>query len=163
MENNIKNIAKNIYSFSCFVSEQEKWTQYSDKLSSLWGELEIVNALALDEWDKEGSPSNCGKWQQKYQKDAINITTEFLNELELFFNDIVDNVVNNEDKFNNLFNQLENDDYFKSKFSSYWNRLNILYFIFKDDREMFADKYKNELIDLLLEIIHFYPYKFLSS
>ena len=163
MENNIQHIIKNIYSFSYFVSSNEIWGTYSDKLSSLWGELEIVNAVALDEWDRDGSPSNWSKWQEKYQKEAIELTTVFLNELELFFNDIVANIVNNEDKFHILFNKLENDDYFKSKFSPYWNELDTLYFIFNDDREMFVDKYKNELIDLLLKIIHFYPYKFLDA
>ena len=158
MENNIQNIVKNISSFSYVLSDNEIWSTYSKKLSYLLNELEIVNAVALDEQERNGSSSN---WE-KYQKEAIELTTEFLNELELFFNHIVDDIVNNEDKFHHLFNLLENDDYFKSKFSSYWNELDTLYFIFNDDRKMFLEKYKNELFDLLLKIIHLYPYKFLS-
>ena len=158
MENNFQNIVRNISSFSYFLSDNEIWATYSKKLSSLLNELEIVNAVASDERDRDSSSSNL----EKYQKEATDITTEFLNELELFFHHIVDDIVNNEDKFYYLFNMLENDDYFKSKFSSYWNELDTLYFIFNDDRKMFVEKYKNELLELLLKIIHFYPYKFLS-
>ena len=149
-------ITKNINHFCGFVSMAEYFSDYSNKLSKIWLPLELLNADALEDVDVYEN------WNIKYQQEAIKLTTEFLNELELFFDHIVNDIVNNEEKFHRLFNLLENDDYFKSKFSSYWNELDTLYFIFNDDREMFVDKYKNELIDLLLKIIHFYPYKFLD-
>ena len=150
-------ITKNINHFCGFVSMAEYFSNYSDKLSKIWLPLELLNADALEDVEVYEN------WNVKYQQEAIELTTEFLNELELFFNHIVGGIVNNEDKFHNLFNMLENDDYFKSKFFSYWNELDTLYFIFNNDRKIFVEKYKNELFDLLLKIIHLYPYKFLSN
>ncbi|MFC0691124.1 hypothetical protein [Paraburkholderia humisilvae] len=36
-----------------------------------WFELEIVNALALDEWESDGKPSDwAATWNERYKRDA---------------------------------------------------------------------------------------------
>lgn len=156
MVTDIAFITQNINNFYEFVNTAEYFSKYSDKLSNIWLELELLNADALEDLKIHEN------WNVEYKENAVIVTTSFLNELELLFSRSVNDIINNEGKLHRLFNYLENDDYFRSKFSSYWKELETLYFIFNDDRKMFLEKYKNELFELLLKIIHVYPYKFLS-
>ncbi|AQL35329.1 hypothetical protein [Pseudomonas syringae] len=44
-----------------------------------WFELEILNALALAEWEEQGRADDwTAPWRATYQQDAIQLTTELL-------------------------------------------------------------------------------------
>ncbi|BBB62225.1 hypothetical protein UNDKW_3952 [Undibacterium sp. KW1] len=72
--------------FAKFVWESEKHcannvsgevedlqTQYR----RIWMELEIVNALALDDWESKGKPQNwLPEWDRKYKNQALEIVAE---------------------------------------------------------------------------------------
>lgn len=44
-----------------------------------WFELEIVNGLALAEWEEAGRPGQwTARWREAYQQDAIELVTALL-------------------------------------------------------------------------------------
>lgn len=44
-----------------------------------WFELEIVNGLALAEWDEQGRPEDfSARWREGYQQDAHELVHELL-------------------------------------------------------------------------------------
>jgi hypothetical protein len=48
-------------------ADDEKIAAYQ----ACWFELEIVNALALDEWESEGKPDSwLDSWNERYKQDA---------------------------------------------------------------------------------------------
>lgn len=62
--------------FDKHKSDSAFFSSYKEK----WFELEIVNAVALDDWESEGRPRDWSeKWDTKYKKDAANIIQELLN------------------------------------------------------------------------------------
>lgn len=54
------------------VSDAEAW-------QSLWFELEIVNGLALAEWEEQGRPADWSAvWCENYQQDARELVAELM-------------------------------------------------------------------------------------
>ncbi|MNH37482.1 hypothetical protein D3C79_983920 [compost metagenome] len=54
------------------VSDAEGW-------QTLWFEMEIVNGLALAEWEEDGSPHDWSyRWREGYQRDAEGLIAELL-------------------------------------------------------------------------------------
>jgi hypothetical protein len=50
-----------------FFANEEKLTAYQ----ACWFELEILNALALDEWETDGKPGVwLVSWNRRYEKNA---------------------------------------------------------------------------------------------
>lgn len=44
-----------------------------------WFELEIVNGLALSEWEEQGKPEDwSAQWQERYQQEAFGLVSELL-------------------------------------------------------------------------------------
>lgn len=162
MENNIQNIVKDIYSFSSFVSDNEKWTIYSDELSSIWNELEIINAIALDEWDKDNRPLNWKKWKEKYQKNATDCSKIFLEQVVLLLNNKISDILLNFDTFSKFFNLLENDNFFLKNYFDIFKRIENIYFLLYEDNKKY-DNEKEELKCLLNDISISYPERFLSN
>lgn len=70
-------IANSIFSYNNFVNEMEINYGHLDS----WLNMEILNALALDEWELAGKPKNWDQWENKYKNKAINL-------IENFFRDI---------------------------------------------------------------------------
>lgn len=49
----------------------------------LWFEMEIINALALSDWEDAGRPKNWSShWDENYKHEVENIISEFLETLE---------------------------------------------------------------------------------
>jgi hypothetical protein len=82
----------NIASFARFVSYAEDLSQLDelfenesskDNYQQIWFELEIVNALALSEWENEGRPSDWQtRWESDYKQDASELMNELLRTLK---------------------------------------------------------------------------------
>jgi hypothetical protein len=78
-----------LLTFSSFVARSEFLFDDSDLSDRLitnyrraWLETEIVNAIALDEWETDGKPSDWGvKWDQKYKDDALMVVQGLLKTL----------------------------------------------------------------------------------
>ncbi|MBR5675374.1 MAG: hypothetical protein IKX14_02890 [Neisseriaceae bacterium] len=162
MENNIQNIVQDIYSFSSFVSNQEKWTVYSDKISSLWNELEIINAIALDEWDKDNRPLTWRKWKEKYQKNARDCSKIFLEQVRLLLNNKISDILLNFNTFSKFFNMLERDDFFLKNYFDIFRKIENIYFLLYEDNTQYNNE-KEELKSLLNHISIVYPERFLSN
>ena len=70
----------NIFHYASFVSGAEYLTQCYptwfiddyDKYTynRIWMEMEIINALALDEWEMDGYPNPWIKWDSTYKEKA---------------------------------------------------------------------------------------------
>lgn len=65
------------------VDELFKDEQSKECFDQIWFELEILNAVALSQWETEGRPLDwrC-KWESDYKLDAANIMDELLNTLK---------------------------------------------------------------------------------
>lgn len=81
--------AQDIYAWSAFVAATEfLWQDAAlvkdrDAWQALWFELEIVNALALAEWDEQGRPGDWSvRWGKDYQQDAAELAGRLLALLE---------------------------------------------------------------------------------
>lgn len=54
------------------VSDADGW-------QAIWFEMEIVNALALAEWEEQGSPDDwLQQWREEYQSDAQALVSRLL-------------------------------------------------------------------------------------
>lgn len=81
-----------IASFARFVNYAEDLSQIDELFESienkenyeqLWLELEIINALALSQWETEGRPLEWKtQWESCYKQDASNVMSELLNLLK---------------------------------------------------------------------------------
>lgn len=84
-QKNIDFAANSIFSFSQFVKTSEFIFDDIDIsvdeikiLKNKWFELEIINALALDEWESDGMPRKWeAKWKRKYKEEALQLINEF--------------------------------------------------------------------------------------
>jgi hypothetical protein len=70
-----------------FLAEQNpsifKSSDSVEKYSEIWGELEVLNACMLYEWEKCGKPNDFNKiWTKKYEKDASNMLSVLLEYLK---------------------------------------------------------------------------------
>ncbi len=81
---------ESVFAFSEFAERSESFfddcEQDSDFLRryrKAWFELEIVNAVALEEWEVDGRPRNWAeKWEAKYKRDASEVVHELLKVVE---------------------------------------------------------------------------------
>ncbi|ATZ12523.1 hypothetical protein [Erwinia amylovora] len=81
----------NITSFAKFVSYAEDLVQVDelfrndqsrDDYHQIWFELEIINAVALSEWENEGCPRDWqNRWESDYRQEASNLIDMLLNTL----------------------------------------------------------------------------------
>lgn len=54
------------------VTDSEGW-------QALWFQMEILNALALAEWEEEGSPQDWShRWREGYEQDARTLVPELI-------------------------------------------------------------------------------------
>ncbi|WP_260441037.1 hypothetical protein [Pseudomonas putida] len=59
-----------VWQNTTLVSDAARW-------ESIWFEMEIVNALALSEWEEQGSPLDWHeRWCEGYQPDAQALLSE---------------------------------------------------------------------------------------
>lgn len=77
--------SEDLFSWAHFVAYTELLWQDralvadTDAWQSLWFELEIVNGLALAEWDEQGRPVHgLASWRENYQQEARSLATELL-------------------------------------------------------------------------------------
>ena len=76
MKDNELYITSNIFLYKEFVHKMEKDYGHLDSLLN----MEILNALALDEWEMLGRPEVWNGWRDFYQEKALKL-------VKLFFND----------------------------------------------------------------------------
>ncbi|MFK3818310.1 hypothetical protein ACI2KG_17180 [Pseudomonas sp. NPDC089407] len=76
---------QNLMSWSHFVAQTEFVWQNPNLVSDaeggqvLWFEMEIVNGLALAEWEEDGSPEDWSyRWREGYELDAQGLIAELL-------------------------------------------------------------------------------------
>ncbi|MBO5392375.1 MAG: hypothetical protein J6A65_11340 [Pseudomonas sp.] len=75
--------SEDLFAWSAFVAQTEfLWqdaalVQDAVAWQALWFELEIINGLALAQWDDQGRPDewSCA-WNKDYRKDAAALATE---------------------------------------------------------------------------------------
>ncbi|AUO04151.1 TPA: hypothetical protein ACXJQO_003497 [Serratia marcescens] len=82
----------NVVSFAKFVSYAEDLAQLNelfedeksrDNYLRIWFELEIINALALSEWEDEGRPVDWKtQWESSYKEDASELMNELMKMLK---------------------------------------------------------------------------------
>ncbi len=81
-----------VVSFARFVNYAEDLPQLNDlfedehdkdNYQQIWFELEIINALALSEWENEGCPADWQThWESEYKHDASELMDELLKTLK---------------------------------------------------------------------------------
>lgn len=86
------NSLNDVISFAKFVSCAEDLSQMNslfedecnrDNYQKIWFELEIINALALSEWENEGCPADWQmRWESEYKHDASELMDELLKTLK---------------------------------------------------------------------------------
>lgn len=71
--------------WSSFVAQTEFVWQHSmvvsdaDGWQSIWFEMEIINGLALAEWEDEGAPRDGSyRWSEAYEHEAQSLVSELL-------------------------------------------------------------------------------------
>ncbi|MEM5370066.1 hypothetical protein V4C53_29065 [Paraburkholderia azotifigens] len=77
--------AEDHFKYARFVQNAEMLNDDTDAIpdgeqlsayQACWFELEIVNALALDEWESDGRPADWATtWTERYKKDAEDLIT----------------------------------------------------------------------------------------
>ena len=153
MENNPENIAKNPANFSSFVITMEELLNHSDSIYELWEELEIINASFLAD--------STQSWEDIYQQQAKNAAENFLNQLNIFYDKTIHNIVTNQKKLYLLLDILQKDEFFLSKYQKDWQELEYLYFLF-NEQKVNLDECKEKIILFLKKIIRYYPHNILS-
>ena len=78
--------AANLFAFAEFTKHSETLIDDCNDAVALmryrkaWFELEIINSVALEEWESDGRPSAWDtKWNEKYRKDAHEVIQQLLN------------------------------------------------------------------------------------
>lgn len=51
--------------------------QLEDHYQEIWMDMEIVNAVMLCEWEKQGSPKKWHGWD-KYKQDVIDVINQYI-------------------------------------------------------------------------------------
>lgn len=69
---------ENHLTFARFISEAEHLFD-TPSYADAWFEAEIVNAVALGDWENEGSPTD---WSDKWKKEFMHDATETINVLK---------------------------------------------------------------------------------
>jgi hypothetical protein len=77
--------AHTLFGWSRFVADTEFLWQDTTLIPDAaawqrqWFELEIINGLALDEWDEAGRPQDwSARWQEVYQQEAGELVQALL-------------------------------------------------------------------------------------
>ena len=77
--------SEDVFAWSAFVAQTEFLWQDTCLVpdgaawQSLWFELEIVNGIALAEWDDQGRPADWScRWREAYQQEAAILASELL-------------------------------------------------------------------------------------
>lgn len=77
--------SQDVFAWSAFVAQTEFLWQDTRLVPDgaawqrLWFELEIVNGLALAEWDDQGRPADGScHWREAYQQEAAALASELL-------------------------------------------------------------------------------------
>lgn len=84
IEKNSTTALDDIFSFAKFVAETECLAEmldmeFQEQYYRSWFEMELVNSLALAEWEQDGSPREWDKvWNEKYKEEAKETLDEFL-------------------------------------------------------------------------------------
>ncbi|WP_147273120.1 hypothetical protein [Billgrantia montanilacus] len=61
-----------------FLADEES-EEFKEQYGRAWFEMELVNSLALAEWEQDGCPREWGKiWGEKYKEEAKETLHEFL-------------------------------------------------------------------------------------
>ena len=76
MKDNELNITSHVFLYNEFVHKMEKDYGHLDS----WLNMEILNALALDDWEMEGRPEVWNGWKDTYQEKALILVKLFFNE-----------------------------------------------------------------------------------
>ncbi|MBK5006366.1 hypothetical protein IAE33_001333 [Pseudomonas sp. S60] len=62
-----------------FVWQNPTLVKNGGRWQALWFEMEIVNGLALAEWEEEGYPKHWShRWREGYEQDARELVSELL-------------------------------------------------------------------------------------
>jgi hypothetical protein len=83
--------SENLFSFAEFTKNAEYFfddnklhPEFISLYKEKWFELEIVNAVALEDWESEGRPKDWKeKWDVKYKKDASDVIQEIVKVVRL--------------------------------------------------------------------------------
>ncbi len=73
-----------VFSFAKFVAETEfladmMCIEFQEQYHRAWFEMELVNSLALADWEQDGSPREWDKiWNERYKEEAKETLGEFL-------------------------------------------------------------------------------------
>ena len=80
-----------LFKWSAFVAQTEfLWqdtalVQDAVAWQRVWFELEIINGLALAQWDDEGRPDDwSGAWDKDYRQEAAGLAAELVGMLGFF-------------------------------------------------------------------------------
>ena len=96
IESYIESSGQSFYLFAGVVNELEFFAEqnksiFSDETrqqyKSIWIELEVLNACALEEWESLGKPHDFSNyWEDKYKKEALVLLTELCSFLKSISN-----------------------------------------------------------------------------
>ena len=73
-----------VFSFAEFVAVTERFVakvngEFQEQYDRAWFEMEVVNSLALAEWEQDGSPREWDNvWSKKYKEEASETLFCFL-------------------------------------------------------------------------------------
>lgn len=81
MKDDELNITSHIFLYNEFVHKMEEDYGHLDS----WLNMEILNALALDDWEMEGKPEVWNGWKDIYQEKALSLVKLFFNESGLSY------------------------------------------------------------------------------
>jgi len=71
-----------LYEHTALVTDVEAWKQQ-------WFELEVINALALAEWEEQGKPQDWSAcWRKEYQQEAAELAQKLLGLVKGFSNSL---------------------------------------------------------------------------
>ncbi|MBX8609510.1 hypothetical protein K5D65_20180 [Pseudomonas cichorii] len=77
--------SEDLFAWADFVTQTEfLWQdntliEDAEAWQSLWFELEILNGLALAEWEEQGRPADwSAAWHNAYQQDARELAAELM-------------------------------------------------------------------------------------
>lgn len=73
------NMSEDLYRIDDLFSNEESKEKYQEA----WFELEIINALALSEWEEQGRPADWNtQWESKYKMEASDLVSELISTLK---------------------------------------------------------------------------------
>lgn len=86
----MKRSTNSLYCYSNLVADLELIPSQCNEINtkelyneffSIWNDMEIVNACALDEWEECGDPQNekfTEIWSKKYQEEAVSLVNKMI-------------------------------------------------------------------------------------